>query len=138
MLFGRAEKLQARSVLGIPIPKVLGYSVDATNSVGSEYILMEEAKGVQLASVWNDMEIDDQAKIVKSIIEIDAKFLAISLDRCAFLAGIFKQSNRLHLQIWSHILRKGYAELCSCRNQWRSFAGCERGRTTPVCRWSNC
>ncbi|KAH8726640.1 kinase-like domain-containing protein [Phaeosphaeriaceae sp. PMI808] len=71
----------ARSVLGIPVPKVLDYSVDAANPVGSEYILMGGAEGVQLSSLWNDMEIDDQAKIVKSLIEIDAKFLAISLDR---------------------------------------------------------
>ncbi|KAH7381551.1 kinase-like domain-containing protein [Pyrenochaeta sp. MPI-SDFR-AT-0127] len=71
----------ARSILGIPVPKVLDYSANAANPVGSEYILMEEAKGVQLSSLWNDMEIGDQAKIVKSLIEIDAKFLAISLDR---------------------------------------------------------
>jgi len=81
--------LQARSVLGIPVPKVLGYSADAANPVGSEYILMEEAKGIQLSSIWNDMDIEEQRKIVKSLVEIDAKFLAISLDRCAFLAGIF-------------------------------------------------
>ncbi|KAH7386943.1 kinase-like domain-containing protein [Phaeosphaeria sp. MPI-PUGE-AT-0046c] len=71
----------ARSVLGIPVPKVLGYSADAANPVGSEYILMEEAKGVQLSSIWNNLEIDDQAIILKSLMEIDAKFLAISLDR---------------------------------------------------------
>jgi hypothetical protein len=50
---------------------------------------MEEAKGVQLSSIWNDMEIDDQANIVKSLMEIDAKCLAISLDRYTFLTGIF-------------------------------------------------
>lgn len=62
------------------------------------------------------MEIGDQANIVESLMEIDAKFLAISVDRYAFLADIFAQSNRLHLEIWSDLLRKGYAELCSCRD----------------------
>lgn len=76
--------LQARSVLGIPVPKVLDYSADAANPVGSEYILMEEAKGVQLSSIWNDMEIYGQVKIVESLMEIDAKFLAVSLDRYNF------------------------------------------------------
>lgn len=28
--------MQARSILGIPVPKVLGYSTDAANPVGSE------------------------------------------------------------------------------------------------------
>ena len=86
--------MQARSVLGIPVPKVLAYSADAANPVGSEYILMEEAKGVQLSSLWDGMEIDDQANIVKSLMEIDAKFLAVSLDRYTFLTGIFARSNR--------------------------------------------
>jgi hypothetical protein len=81
--------MQARSILGIPVPKVLGYSADAANPVGSEYILMEEAKEVQLSSLWNEMEIADQAKILKSLIEIDVKFLAISLDRYALLTIIF-------------------------------------------------
>lgn len=44
---------------------------------------MEEAKGVQLSNVWEDMEIDDQAKVVRSIIEIEAKFLMASMDRYA-------------------------------------------------------
>jgi aminoglycoside phosphotransferase (APT) family kinase protein len=80
-LFIWAKILQARSVLGIPVPKVLAYCADATNPVGSEYILMEQAKGVQLSEIWDDMDIDDQAKVVRSIIEIEAKFLAASLDR---------------------------------------------------------
>jgi aminoglycoside phosphotransferase (APT) family kinase protein len=73
--------LQARSILGIPVPKVLAYCADAANPVGSEYIIMEQAKGFQLSEIWNDMEIDDQAKVVRSLIEIESKFLTASLDR---------------------------------------------------------
>ncbi|KAL1962037.1 hypothetical protein VTN77DRAFT_623 [Rasamsonia byssochlamydoides] len=38
----------ARSVLEIPTPQVYAWSAHANNSVGSEYIVMEEAPGTKL------------------------------------------------------------------------------------------
>ncbi|KAF2672503.1 phosphotransferase enzyme family protein [Microthyrium microscopicum] len=68
----------ARSVLGIPVPRVLAYCANTTNPVGSEYILMEIASGAQLSEVWDHMEIDDQAKVVESVTDVETKFLSIS------------------------------------------------------------
>ncbi|KAF2756096.1 hypothetical protein EJ05DRAFT_502559 [Pseudovirgaria hyperparasitica] len=71
----------ARTVLEIPVPKVLSWSGDAENPVESEYILMEEATGRQLGEVWDEMELDDKLKIVDDIIAIEKKFLSLSFTR---------------------------------------------------------
>ncbi|OJJ46851.1 hypothetical protein ASPZODRAFT_1837809 [Penicilliopsis zonata CBS 506.65] len=40
-----------REVIGLPIPRVLSWSCDSSNPVGSEYIVMEKAKGTALGDV---------------------------------------------------------------------------------------
>ncbi|KAH6638995.1 kinase-like domain-containing protein [Boeremia exigua] len=71
----------ARTVLEIPVPKVLAWSAEAENPVESEYILMEEAAGTQLGEVWDKMEIGDKLKIVDDIVAIERKFTSISFTR---------------------------------------------------------
>ncbi|KAH6723680.1 kinase-like domain-containing protein [Leptodontidium sp. MPI-SDFR-AT-0119] len=71
----------ARTVLGIPVPKVLSWSGEAENPVESEYILMEEAIGNQLGEVWDEMELHDKLKIVDDIVAIERKFLSLSFTR---------------------------------------------------------
>src|SRR4051812_1698284 len=45
--------LQARNVLGTPVPKVLAWSSKAEeNPVGAEYIIMEKVLGIELERVW--------------------------------------------------------------------------------------
>lgn len=53
--------------LGVPTLKVLSRSGESSNEVGSEYILMEEAKGSQLGEVWNEMELCDEFKIIEGV-----------------------------------------------------------------------
>jgi hypothetical protein len=72
---------QARSVLEIPVPKVLSWSGEAKNPVGSEYILMEEATGNQLGEIWDEMELHDKLKIVDDVVAIERKFLSLSFTR---------------------------------------------------------
>ncbi|KAF2235720.1 hypothetical protein EV356DRAFT_522818 [Viridothelium virens] len=71
----------ARTVLQIPVPKVLSWSAGAENPVESEYILMEEATGNQLGEVWDEMELYDKLKIVDDIVSIEKKFLSHSFTR---------------------------------------------------------
>jgi len=75
--------LQAQSVLDIPVLKVLAWSATENNPVGSEYIIMEEAKGMQLSEVWDSMELEDQLSIVNEIVILDQKFLSASFSRYA-------------------------------------------------------
>ncbi|KAF1840944.1 uncharacterized protein K460DRAFT_347404 [Cucurbitaria berberidis CBS 394.84] len=71
----------ARTVLEIPVPRVLSWSGDAENPVESEYILMEEATGTQLGEVWDVMELHNKLKIVDDIVAIERKFLSLSFTR---------------------------------------------------------
>ncbi|KAH3976280.1 hypothetical protein HBH52_118710 [Parastagonospora nodorum] len=71
----------ARTVLEIPVPKVLSWCAEAENPVESEYILMEEATGNQLGEVWDEMELHDKLKIVDDIVAIERKFLSLSFTR---------------------------------------------------------
>jgi hypothetical protein len=73
---------QARTVLELPVPRVLSWSGDVENAVGSEFILMEEATGTQLGEVWDDMEIDVKLNIVDEIVAIQKKFLSLSFSLC--------------------------------------------------------
>ena len=55
-----------RNVLAMPMPKVLSWSSRSDNSaVGGEYIIMEKAPGVPLATVWPNLDIFDRIKIAK-------------------------------------------------------------------------
>jgi hypothetical protein len=51
----------------IPIPKVLDWSDDRSNAIGSEYIIMEHASGIQLHEKWPDMAGDQQVRCIDAI-----------------------------------------------------------------------
>lgn len=70
----------ARSVLNLPIPRVLGWCNTKENAVESEYILMEEAKGSQLSSVWHDLPLARKVHIVRGIVDIEARMMRTPFD----------------------------------------------------------
>lgn len=51
----------------IPIPKILDWSDDASNEVGSEYIIMEHASGISLHEKWPTMDVSDQIRCIEAI-----------------------------------------------------------------------
>ena len=51
----------------IPIPKILDWSDDASTAIGSEYIIMEHAAGVQLHQKWPVMAGDQQIRCIDAI-----------------------------------------------------------------------
>jgi hypothetical protein len=75
-------------VLELPVPKVLSWSGEAENPVGSEYILMEEANGRQLGENWDDMDLHDKLKIVEEIVAIEKKFLSLSFSQYVLPSGL--------------------------------------------------
>ncbi|KAI1427543.1 kinase-like domain-containing protein [Xylaria sp. FL1777] len=68
----------ALSILGLPVPKVLAWSIDADNPVHSEYIIMEEATGTQLSQVWDTLPLETKLEIVKDLVNIENNLLSIS------------------------------------------------------------
>ncbi|KAK2808028.1 hypothetical protein FQN50_005110 [Emmonsiellopsis sp. PD_5] len=51
----------------IPIPTILDWSDDPTNSIGAAYIIMEHAGGVLLQEAWENMPSDMKVKCVGAI-----------------------------------------------------------------------
>ena len=70
----------ARSVLKLPVPKVLAWSCTKENAVESEYILMEEAKGSQLSSVWHGLPVKRKANIIREIVHVEAQMMSTPFD----------------------------------------------------------
>jgi aminoglycoside phosphotransferase (APT) family kinase protein len=52
---------------GVPIPKILDWSDDASNAIGSEYIIMEHASGIPLHEKWPTMDVTDQIRCIEAI-----------------------------------------------------------------------
>jgi hypothetical protein len=52
------KNLQAKT--SIPIPNIFDWSDDASNTIGSEYIIMDHAPGVCLHQRWHTMEVGEQ------------------------------------------------------------------------------
>lgn len=73
----------ARTVLDLPVPKVLAWNSASQNSVESEYIIMEEAKGRQLHELWQKMNIRTKRGVVHEIVEVEKKLLSMSFNKYA-------------------------------------------------------
>lgn len=56
-----------RELTDIPIPRVLSWSDDPSDSVGAEYIIMEHVSGVQLAQQWPEMTSLQRLECVQNL-----------------------------------------------------------------------
>ncbi|KAJ9299928.1 hypothetical protein DTO271G3_2812 [Paecilomyces variotii] len=56
----------------IPVCKVLAWSSDASNPVGSEYIIMEKAKGRQLIEYWGDMDLSSRFGLIRNLAQMES------------------------------------------------------------------
>lgn len=65
------------SYTSVPVPKVIGWSSDSSNPVGSEYILMEKASGKQLFQVWGEMNQLQQFSLIKSLVQLESQLAAM-------------------------------------------------------------
>ncbi|KAL4912637.1 hypothetical protein BDW62DRAFT_214836 [Aspergillus aurantiobrunneus] len=62
---------QVRERLNIPTPNVLGYCARASErKLGVEYIVMKEARGVELVRIWGDLKAREKASILNRIAAI--------------------------------------------------------------------
>ncbi|KAF8122597.1 kinase-like domain-containing protein [Boletus edulis] len=64
----------ARTVLGLPVPRILRWSATAdTSGVGTEYILMKYTPGVELRKRLNTGSFDD-TRFVDRLVDMECKF----------------------------------------------------------------
>lgn len=62
----------------IPIPNILEWKDFSTNDVGSEYIIMEHAKGTQLHQIWPAMSLKQQVACTGAIVRNIKQMAAIN------------------------------------------------------------
>lgn len=72
MFTGNTLELDLISVLvqsstTVPIPTILDWSDDSSNAIGSEYIIMEHAIGVQLHQRWPTMSGEQRISCIHAI-----------------------------------------------------------------------
>lgn len=73
---------KVRTVLRIPVPEVYEWCASADNNpIGAEYIIMEEARGVQPANVWNVLTADSKLAIMREVVSIETKLLSLSFSQ---------------------------------------------------------
>jgi len=70
-----------RNVLDIPVPKVIAWDAETANDAGCEFMLMEEAKGRPLGTIWPGMELDEKFKIVEGIVAVQKKLQSVTFSR---------------------------------------------------------
>lgn len=74
--------MQARNVLGTPVPKVLAWCSQAHESpVGAEYIIMERVPGIELEHVWPKMNVKDRFAVVKAIADVQKAWTSVSFTK---------------------------------------------------------
>ncbi|GAB7348949.1 hypothetical protein MBLNU459_g7632t1 [Dothideomycetes sp. NU459] len=64
---------------GIPVPRVYAYSSDETNTVGAEYIIMEDMPGHPIGDRWYTMSKEQRLKLIIQIVKLEAKLFSIPL-----------------------------------------------------------
>jgi hypothetical protein len=70
---------QVRNVLGIPAPRVYGWSSSKDNPVRAEYILMERSKGVELGKFWHSMPWEERLEVVRTLVKYEKTLVSASL-----------------------------------------------------------
>lgn len=75
---------------GVLIPRVYGWSDRSSNSVGSEYIIMERVAGAELEESWYIMIVKERMAIMEKIVDIER--ILFNMDFPASGSLFFKDS----------------------------------------------
>lgn len=71
----------ARTILDIPVPRVLAWSATEQNPVQAECIIMEDARGSQLHEVWQNFSLRRKSAIICEFVDVERKSLSVSLEK---------------------------------------------------------
>ncbi|KAL3474602.1 kinase-like domain-containing protein [Aspergillus californicus] len=63
----------ARTLLKLPVPKVLAYSSTRDNPVGAEYIIMDRVDGESLSSRWHSLTAEELKDVMLQVVEMEQK-----------------------------------------------------------------
>jgi hypothetical protein len=61
----------------IPVPEIFAWSSDASNPVGTEYVIMEKAPGIQLFKLWDTMGDYSRLLLIEQLTKLENEFASI-------------------------------------------------------------
>lgn len=62
-----------KSHTSVPVPKALAWCCDASDPVGTEYILMEKAKGRPLVEVWGELDQLQKFRVIQNLAYLESQ-----------------------------------------------------------------
>lgn len=65
-----------RTVLELPVPKILDYSASSENPIGAEYIIMERIHGESLGSRWLSLTTQEVKHVMAQIAQMERKIFS--------------------------------------------------------------
>ena len=86
--FGIASEVATMHFLrqnGIPVPHVFDFQTTASNTVGSEYMIMAKVEGQELEHTWYTMNLQERIKVIEKIVGLERKLFQIQLPACGSL-----------------------------------------------------
>ncbi|GFN11624.1 phosphotransferase family protein [Aspergillus tubingensis] len=115
-----------RSHTSVPVCRVLGWSSEASNPVGSEYILMERACGRQLVDVWGEMNQLQQFRLVQCLVQLQSQLAALKFPAYGnmyFLSSDAQHSDPIVPMNDDYCVGPAYNASCSPQLSERAHAG---------------
>ena len=101
-----------RTELEIPVPKVFAWSTTSDNPVGCEYIIMEEASGDALNTVWPTLEVDKKFAVIDGILSLQDRLLQGSVELGGY-GSLYFAEDAVALGMSNHVLvTKTSARFC--------------------------
>ncbi|EXJ82365.1 hypothetical protein A1O3_06178 [Capronia epimyces CBS 606.96] len=64
---------------GVPVPKVLGYSTDTDNPVGTEFMIMEKLPGRPVGDMWFELSEHQRLKLISGVVQTEVKLFKTDL-----------------------------------------------------------
>ncbi|KAL1851184.1 hypothetical protein Plec18170_006508 [Paecilomyces lecythidis] len=133
-----AATLDLLSSHDIPVPKVLGYSPDRTNPVGTEYLLLEKLEGVPLSEQWFTMDNKTRVKIMRQIVDIEKRVMSIPLPASGsiyYRCDLKSSGSAISITTEPFPTRDGFAIGPSSQLEWwyreRALLDVDRGPCIP-------
>ncbi|KAL8815880.1 MAG: hypothetical protein Q9223_005034 [Gallowayella weberi] len=70
-----------RNILGLPVPKIHTWSSKPNaNTIGTEFIVMDKAPGVELQHVWQGLDHNQKYDIVEAVVKLETKLKSSTFD----------------------------------------------------------
>lgn len=72
---------KVRNVFAIPVAKVIALDGKTANAAGCEDLLIEEARGNPLGTIWPKMELEEKFKVVGEVFAVQKKLQSVTFSR---------------------------------------------------------